>query len=101
MEMRPHYEPVPVQPSLFIEGIPEDPKDLTPKNLEDLDMFLIPKMVFTKENTLSGSAYLRLFTFASSQGISDSILKEYLSRKNIVVSSNFPPEEYSPNVSIH
>lgn len=101
MEMRPHYEPVPVQPPLFIEGIPKNPQDLTSKNIEDLDVFLAPKMVFAKENTLSGSAYLRLFTFASSQGISDSILKEYLSRKNIIVSSNFPPEEYSPNVSIH
>ena len=101
MEMRPHIETVSVQPPLFIEGIPENPKDLTAKNIEDLEVFLAPKIVLSQENTLSGSMYLRLFGFASSHGISDAVLKEYLSRKGIVVSSNFPPEEPSSNIKVH
>ncbi|MFA6608703.1 MAG: hypothetical protein WCT07_02230 [Candidatus Paceibacterota bacterium] len=105
MEMKPLSEidkdAEPVQVPLFLESIPEKAEFLSPKNIEDIDIFLSQKLFYmVRDGKISGADYFRLFRFASENGISDEVLKKYLSEKDISINSNLPPEPKT-NFSLH
>lgn len=104
MEMRPgnrEETPSSPQPPLFIENIPQRAEDLTEVNMQDLDSFLSPKLILNPDGTISGYRFGLLSIFASQHGISDGVLKRYLSDKGIIISSKLTPEEPSENRRIH
>ena len=101
MEMRPREVEEPLQQTLFIEGIPTKAEDLTEANMKDLDTFLSPKLILNPDATISGYRFGLLSIFASQHGISDGVLKRYLSDKGIIINSNLPPEEPSESARVH
>lgn len=96
--MRPHNGMVRKEESpqipLFITGIPKTADLLTEENIADLTTFLSPKISLSSETSkiLAGDKYLKLYSYASTHGISHEVLQRYLSIKGITVSSNLPPE---------
>ncbi len=102
MEMRPReISEEQVQPTLFIENIPPKAEDITEIHMKDLDTFLSSKLVLNPDNTISGYRFGLLSIFASSHGISDEVLKKYLSYRGIGLDSKLPPEESSSNIKFH
>ncbi len=104
MEMRPgnREEVVPSpQPPLFIENIPQRAEDLTEANMRDLDSFLSPKLILNPDGTISGYRYGLLSIFASQHGISDEVLKKYLSSREVVIDSKLPPEKPFGSARVH
>ena len=61
--------------------------------MKELDKYLSPKLILNADKTISGYRYGILTMFAFQSGLSDEVLKEYLSKRGIVIDSKLPPKE--------
>ncbi len=106
--MEPHFSPSnhiqkTEQVPLFVSDLPEGDKDLSEKNITDLNAVLLNKLTSYVQSgsTISGRDFLQLFKDAASFDINDATLKKYLKAHNIVINSNNSPEEPINFITYH